>query len=194
MEPNMKEQKAALRRQARAAVELLSPAERARAAARACELLFQQPVWRQARAVLLYAPLPDELDLTAALEAALREGKVAALLRYDRARRNYSPFQVSDARRDLQPGFFGVLEPGPHCPEVPGNQLDLTLAPGVVFSIDGGRVGRGKGFYDRLLPLVSGVKCGVAFDEQLVPTVPLEPHDVRLNCILTPTRWLPIAG
>jgi len=122
MEPNLNAQKAALRRQVRAEVERLSPAERALAAARACELLFQQPLWRQARTVLLYAPLPDELDLSPALETALREGKVAALLRYDRARRNYSPFRVSDGRKDLRRGFFGVLEPGPQCPAVPGNQ------------------------------------------------------------------------
>jgi 5-formyltetrahydrofolate cyclo-ligase len=66
----------------------------------------------------------------------------------------------------------------------------LVLVPGVAFDSHGRRLGRGKGFYDQLLAFVRGTKCGVAFDEQIVPEIPIEPHDVRLNCILTPTRWI----
>jgi 5-formyltetrahydrofolate cyclo-ligase len=51
-------------------------------------------------------------------------------------------------------------------------------------------LGRGKGFYDRLLPGVRGVTCGVAFDEQVFRELPSAPHDVHLSCILTPTRWI----
>lgn len=189
-----REAKAAVRRHVRVELERLSATDRAAAAARVCALLFRQPIWKNSRTVLLYAPLPDELDISAVLETALQDGKLAALLRYNRVQRNYAAFEVTNRQQDLQPGYFGVLEPGPQCREIPLNQLDLTLIPGVAFSFDGGRVGRGKGFYDRLLPLVSGVKCGVAFDHQVLPTVPLEPHDIRLNCILTPTRWLQIAG
>jgi 5-formyltetrahydrofolate cyclo-ligase len=188
------EAKAALRHQIRLDLQRLSPAERALASAKACAMLFQQPLWQRADTVLLYAPLPMELDISTVLDVALGEGKVTALLRYDAERQLYSPCQIRDRRRDLERGLFGVSEPRIECHEVSLNQLDLTLAPGVVFSVDGGRVGRGKGFYDRLLPTVSGVKCGVAFDQQLVPTVPMETHDVRLDCILTPTRWLQIAG
>jgi 5-formyltetrahydrofolate cyclo-ligase len=66
----------------------------------------------------------------------------------------------------------------------------LALVPGVAFDVRGGRLGRGRGFYDRLLAGVSGAKCGVAFDEQIVDAVPAGPLDIRLNCILTPTRWI----
>jgi 5-formyltetrahydrofolate cyclo-ligase len=51
-------------------------------------------------------------------------------------------------------------------------------------------LGRGKGFYDRLLANVTSVKCGVAQDEQTVPILPAEPHDIAMDFILTPTRWL----
>jgi 5-formyltetrahydrofolate cyclo-ligase len=69
----------------------------------------------------------------------------------------------------------------------------LVLAPGVGFDAAGGRLGRGRGFYDRLLAHISGIKCGVAFDPQLVERIPMERHDARMNCILTPTRWLEIS-
>jgi 5-formyltetrahydrofolate cyclo-ligase len=102
----------------------------------------------------------------------------------------YTARQIVEPVRDLVPGKFGIREPAAHCPEVPLNRLDLALVPGIAFDVSGGRLGRGKGFYDRLLPAVNGLKCGVAFDEQIVDAVPVGPMDVRLNCILTPTRWI----
>jgi 5-formyltetrahydrofolate cyclo-ligase len=66
----------------------------------------------------------------------------------------------------------------------------LILVPGVAFDLRGYRLGRGKGFYDQLLAAVRGPTCGVGFDEQIVDAVPVEPHDVRLSCLLTPTRWI----
>ena len=190
----IKEEKAEARRRIRTELKRMSPAERSQASAKACALLFQQPIWKTARTVLLFAPLPTELDISPVLDTALVEGKVTALLRYDAHRQGYAPCRVHNKASDLQPGQLGILEPRPDCPELPLNQLDLALVSGVVFAVDGGRIGRGKGYYDRLLSSVSGVKCGVAFDQQMVPTVPLEDHDIRLDCILTPTRWLQIAG
>ena len=86
-------------------------------------------------------------------------------------------------------GRFGVREPGADCPLISLNQLDLILVPGVTFDLTGHRLGRGKGFYDRLLAGFCGHKCGVAFEAQIVAAVPAEPHDVLVNSILTPTRW-----
>ena len=67
---------------------------------------------------------------------------------------------------------------------------DLILVPGVAFDLHGRRLGRGKGFYDQLLAAVRGTTCGVAFEQQMVREVPVEPHDIHLNSILTPTRWI----
>ncbi len=90
----------------------------------------------------------------------------------------------------MRTGRFGIREPVDRCTHLGLNRLDLILVPGVAFDLNGRRVGRGKGYYDRLLRLASGRKCGVGFDEQLVSEVPVEAHDILLNCILTPTRWL----
>jgi 5-formyltetrahydrofolate cyclo-ligase len=98
--------------------------------------------------------------------------------------------RVQNLGTDLGPGQFGIREPLATCQEVELNRLDFVLVPGVAFDLHGRRLGRGKGFYDQLLPAVRGQTCGVAFDEQIVCEVPVEPRDVHLNCILTPTRWI----
>ena len=177
-------------RTVRTALGRLSVEERTRQSRAVCERLTGQPHWPGARAVLLFAPLDGEPDLWSLLERALRAGKQVALPRFVRASGLYEAAQIHDANADVIAGQFGVREPRGDCPALPLNRLDLVLVPGVAFDRQCHRLGRGKGFYDRLLAAVPGWKCGVAFDEQLVSALPCEPHDVPLNCILTPSHWL----
>ncbi len=164
--------------------------ERRSVAKRLCERLREQHVWSAARTVLLFAPLPDEPDTWPLLAVAIASGKLVGLPAFVAGTNGYTARQILDPTRDLTTGQFGIREPAATCPEVPLNRLDLVLVPGIAFDTRGGRLGRGKGFYDRLLSAVNGTKCGVAFDEQIVDAVPVGPMDVRLNCILTPTRWI----
>ena len=186
----VKEAKAALRRQIVSDLAKISAAERLAASAQARALLENQRAWRQATVVLLFAPLPAELDIWPLLAGIIAAGKVASLPRFVAETGRYTACRVQDPERDVRPGRFGIREPNPLCPEVPLNRLDFVLAPGVAFDLHGRRLGRGKGFYDQLLAGVRGTTCGVAYDEQIVREVPVEPHDVYLNCILTPTRWI----
>lgn len=181
--------KAHLRLQAQAALRGLSSAQRAEGSERAVQSLKAQRAWREARSVLFYAPIQGELDLWP-LVAARPASKVIALPRYDAETKSYMACLVQDLSRDLQVGYYGIREPAAHCSKAVLNQLDLVLVPGVAFDQHGRRLGRGKGFYDQLLATIPGVKCGVAFDEQIVDEVPVAPHDMAVNCILTPTRWL----
>jgi len=68
------------------------------------------------------------------------------------------------------------------------------LVPGVGFSPSGGRLGRGRGYYDRMLADLPGVRCGVAFDLQVISELPLEPHDARLDHLVTPSLCLSISS
>ena len=190
---NATELKAKLRDQMRTKLKSISPAERITASTQLCARLQNEIIWRDARSVLLFTPLPDEPDIRPLLDAAWAGGKTTALLRFDAARDLYLACRVQSPG-ELRPGKFGVPEPGPECPVLELNQLDFLLVPGVAFALDGGRLGRGKGYYDRLLAEVPGHKCGVAFDWQLVASVPAEPHDVRLNSLLTPSRWRQCQG
>jgi 5-formyltetrahydrofolate cyclo-ligase len=182
--------KASLREQIRARFKNLPAAERVTASAPLCARLLEQPIWSAVRSVLLFAPLPDEPDIWPLLAEAIAAGKTVALPAFVPGTNTYSARQIIDPARDIIAGQFGIPEPVAACAEFPLNRLDLVLVPGVAFDARGGRLGRGKGFYDRLLTDVRGTKCGVAFDDQIVDAVPVGPLDIRLNCILTPTRWI----
>jgi 5-formyltetrahydrofolate cyclo-ligase len=187
-------EKNALRAQIRAGLKRMPLERRVAASVEACARLAEQAVWQKAQSILFYAPLPEELDVWPLLMTALAAGRTVSLPRFDAEQKNYVACHIRDAARDLREGQFGILEPGELCPRISLNRLDLILVPGIAFDLNGYRLGRGKGHYDRLLAEAGGPTCGVAFDEQIVSQIPTEPHDVRLNCILTPTRWQYAAG
>lgn len=189
--------KAALRRELRPRAQRVPAAERAVASAAAARILAARPEWTRAERVLVYAPLADELDFAELAAARARaDGSGTgwvALPRFDPVRGEYGAARVRDWEQDLVPGAFGIREPAPHCPGVPLNQLDFALVPGLGFDREGRRLGRGRGFYDRMLASFRGTACGVAMDWQVVAAIPTGPHDQVVNCILTPTRWLAVA-
>ena len=190
MPESLTELKATLRERLRAEVRELTRAQREDAAVEICARLIEQPAWKSARSVLLFAPLADEPNVRPLLHAALDAGKLIALPRFSDATGHYEAAVVRDMEKDFVEGKFGILEPGPACEVADLKRLDLILVPGVAFDWQGHRLGRGTGFYDRLLVEVSGKTCGVGFDQQIISAIPVEPHDVCLNCILTPSHWL----
>lgn len=185
-----KARKTSLRARVQSTVAKIEPEEKAAASAAAVALLAQRTEWRNARTVLMFAPMPDELDLWPLVELGRTQGKTIALPSYDSTTDCYVCRGISDLERDLIRGYRGIREPSVECPLILGNRLDLTLVPGVAFDLRGCRLGRGKGFYDRILLGVDSLTCGAVFDQRVVDEVPVEPHDIRVNCILTPTRWI----
>ena len=182
--------KTTLRARLRAELKAHSSASAASASAALCVRLRASPVWQTARAVLLFFPLPSEPDISPLLDEALASGKLLALPRFNATTNAYEPVQVRDLARDLVTGPFGVREPTADCPLVTMNRLDLALVPGLAFDARGDRLGRGKGHYDRLLAGFPGRTVGVTFDFQVVAQVPVEPNDIVLDAVVTPTRWL----
>ena len=190
MDATIQEAKIALRRLVGERMGRMPGEVRDKASAQARALLAAQPLWQRARSVLFYAPLPGELDVWPLLSVALRASKKVALPRFDQQTKAYAACQVQNPETDLQAGRFGIREPGEQCPRMAPGVLDLILIPGVAFDAQGGRLGRGKGYYDQLLEVTQGRRCGVAFDEQTVEKIPCEAHDARMDCLLTPTRWI----
>jgi 5-formyltetrahydrofolate cyclo-ligase len=186
METNNQKEKNELRFQIRAVLQKISPAVRAVESIGLCERL--EPQLRSARAILFFAPLPDELDVWPLLEKFLAAGKTCALPGFDPASQNYLARQIKNLSADVIAGKFGVREPAPGGVEMPLGKFDLVLVPGVAFDLRGNRLGRGRGFYDRLLAKTSGVKCGVGYDFQLQEKIPAEPHDAPVDFIFTPSR------
>ena len=146
----------------------------------------------QARVVLGYASFGSELDTHPFLRAVLAGGRDLVLPRIDRAARRLALHRVEGLESDLRAGIWGILEPDPaRCRPVTPAQIDFVLVPGLAFDPDGGRVGYGAGYYDRLLgewpepvpPLVAA-----AFDFQVVPAVPVSATDHRVDVVVTESR------
>lgn len=154
----------------------------------AVDRVAQHPAWASAGTVFLFVPFGTEIDLWPLAILAKTAGKRVCVPAFDAALRAYRPKELPDPTRDLVSGRMGIREPGPGCAWFDPAALDFLIVPGLAYDPKGGRLGRGRGHYDRLLPHSRGVTCGVGFDEQIVPQVPVESHDVKLNAVLTPTR------
>lgn len=94
---------------------------------------------------------------------------------------------VKNPARELIRGAFGILEPSPTLTIVPAEAIDAFLCPGLAFDSQGGRLGRGRGFYDRMLTSSrdDAVKIGVCFPHQIVPDTFMESHDIHMDELLS---------
>jgi 5-formyltetrahydrofolate cyclo-ligase len=91
------------------------------------------------------------------------------------------------APADLVVGAFGILEPPTAAPLCPLEEIELFLCPGMAFTDSGSRLGRGKGYYDRVLAASpAATRVGVCFREQVVPAIPVDPHDQAMHFLATP--------
>src|SRR3974377_1508728 len=135
--PELPNAKATLRTRVRAAVGKLPPAARIALSAQACARLAEQTVWREAKRILCFAPLPDEPDILPLLGQALRDGRIVALPRFSDATRTYTAARIRDLQTDIRPGKFGIHEPHAGCEELPMDSFELVLVPGVAFDQHG---------------------------------------------------------
>ena len=188
MNTDMDKIKSGLRSTIRERLSRISEAVRAVESIELCDRL--EPQLQSARTILFFSPLADELDVWPLLEKFLAAGKICALPSFDPVTQTYAARRVVDLQIDVVTGKFGVREPASRCEEMPLDRFDLILVPGVAFDVSGNRLGRGKGFYDRLLAGASGIKCGVGYDFQLLESVPTDLHDARVDFVFTPSRGL----
>ena len=136
----------------------------------------------EARTVLLYAADPDEVDLTALLDAAPPRFRML-LPRIESGRLVPVTYSAGDP---LAIGTFGVREPSGPAVEPGDAGIDTVIVPGVAFSAAGGRLGRGRGLYDRFLPqLPDAVRIGVCAERFVIDGLPLEEHDVMMDLVVS---------
>ncbi|MDP7174960.1 MAG: 5-formyltetrahydrofolate cyclo-ligase [SAR324 cluster bacterium] len=162
-----------------------SATEKTPAEQRMLKFLQSWDVFRQAETIHIFISKTDEPDTSPIIESAWESGKTVAV-----------PCVVPDTFelfhsqlntfKDLSSGALGVLEPSPEGriamnPE----SFDLVIIPGVAFDHLGGRLGYGKGYYDRFLEQTGAFRLALAFDFQVLVRVPTEKHDVPMNGILT---------
>jgi 5-formyltetrahydrofolate cyclo-ligase len=161
----------------------LSLEARAKQSAAICQAVAASSEWKMARTVGLFSPLPSEPNIDL-LWAVLGERTVC----YPRIHGEDLIFiRVPERAALLETGRWNLMEPE-HKEDavVPPEDLDLLLVPGLAFTADRHRLGRGKGYYDRLLAsaALKAHTIGVCFREQLVPMLPTEPHDQPVKRVI----------
>lgn len=99
-------------------------------------------------------------------------------------------------RPPRSPGPLGIRQPLPDTPEAAPGALHAVLVPGCAFDSEGGRLGWGRGYYDRFLATLGPdvLRIGVALPCQLLPRVPTGDHDIRMHAVVTPHRWVDISA
>lgn len=175
-------EKQALRKQIRERVKLITEGDREASSQRLCEAVAATETWQQAAMVLLYCALPDEIDLQPLFDCAMAQDKRIVL-----------PVTKADGTLDLRlyepslstvKGLYDITEPSAEMPLLEDlSQIDLAIIPGRAFTREGIRLGRGKGYYDRLLPSLECPKWGVGFACQMVESIESEPWDVRMDAV-----------
>ena len=175
--------KAAIRHAMKAWKAALTAAEKDVAEIAVAQRLEQCPEFMAAKHILLYHALPDELQTRLILER-WTDRKLLYLPRVNGNSLEILPFCGSAS---LHSGAFGIREPeGDVMADV--GLMDLIIVPGVAFDFSGNRLGRGKGFYDRLLCEAQCPLVGIAYDFQLVEALPSESHDIPMTRIVTDKR------
>ena len=175
------------RRELLARVTLLDPQDRHEAAAEAARRVVRLREWRSAQTVLLFLAMSDELDTTPLAMAAWQAGKTVCVPRIAGRRMELVTLASLSDRLTPAPGLPRVMQPTTGR-TVQAATLDFALVPGVGFTRAGDRLGRGGGYYDRLLarPDLIAATCGYTYDVQLVADLPTEPHDRSVQIVATP--------
>lgn len=158
---------------------LLSDDERRSAAESVFSMLEQTAAFMMSDRILMYHSLPDELSTLEFIDKwhgrkhfflPRVNGVNLDILPYDKSRLEYGAFHIEEPTGDDVRDIADV---------------ELVVVPAVAYDRNGNRVGRGKGYYDRLLESTKALKVGVGYDFQLVELVDAEPHDVPVDIVIT---------
>lgn len=135
---------------------------------------------KSAKTVALYASLPDEV-ISDELIALLAAEKRVVLPRVAGEDMDFYPYEPSQ----MEVGAFGITEPQGEGAIDP-TEIDVIIVPGVAFTTNGKRCGRGKGYYDKYLSREGfrATKMGICYAEQLAEDIPNEPHDIVMDCVI----------
>jgi 5-formyltetrahydrofolate cyclo-ligase len=178
--------KSDLRRRLRDSLASMTDAQRHAKSLAACTAIAASPEYRAASVVMLYLPMLHEVDTALLALKCWQDGKKVVVPKVSWDQRRMLPVEITSLTSGLTTSGMGVREPSSGNP-IPLYLVDLVIVPGLGFTEDGYRIGRGMGFYDRFLAQNDflGVSCGLAFEEQIVPSLPLLDHDMPLSMLAT---------
>ena len=144
------------------------------------------PAFVQAQQVLLYYSLPDEVQTHEFIERWKDEKQIILPVVVGETELELRRYK---GKQNMAKGAFGIKEPIGEAFKAFQN-IDLVIIPGVSFDRQGNRLGRGKGYYDRLLPKINAAKIGICYDFQVSDEIPTSEFDIPMDEVLTETGFL----
>lgn len=193
---NMTPNKTEIRARMKEFLQGVSLTDRHKRSLDACTLLASTKEFKSSQIIMLFLSMKQEVETSALAMKAWQEGKSIAAPRMDWQGRRMEPVEIKSLDVGLQETAFGVREPV-EGPEVALGMIDIVVIPGLAFDRRGYRVGRGRGFYDRFLSQqeFNGLRIGLCFHEQLLTeAIPMEPHDIPMDLIVTDREIVRCAG
>lgn len=167
--------KATLRKRMRQACEVID--DRTIRSVQLWAHLAELPAYASARTVMAFASMDSEPDTDGLFARLHHDGKMLVLPRIESG-----ALVAARVVNGFSNGQWGIREPDGEA--IDPSTIDLVVVPGVAFTADGHRLGHGKAYYDRFLVGLRAVTVGACFDEQIVPEMPIEPHDVQLHHVV----------
>ncbi len=145
---------------------------------------FSLDYYKKAKAIMFYVDMRNEVVTKEAIVKALSDAKKVAVPKVKKGN-GLLAIEITNLN-ELTPGTFGVLEPKEK-EEFILQDIDIVVVPGVVFDRKGQRIGYGAGYYDNFLPKLrpDTKKIAIAFEMQLKDSIPTEPHDIKMDMIIT---------
>jgi len=148
-----------------------------------------------AKSVLMYVSFRSEVDTFEQLKGILCLGKKLTVPLVDSKQKTLTLYEIKDIS-ELEPGYMGIPEPNVNEDrKVDLKDIDIVVIPGTGFDLQGNRLGYGGGYYDRLLADTDKniPKAALAYEEQIVEVIPAEPHDMKMDIIITDERVLRVS-
>ncbi len=179
-------EKAELRGQLRNRLLSMPEPQRKTKSKKACQNLISTDEFQRASIVMMYLSLPHEVDTSEAILHAWQLGKTVAVPKISWQQRHMIPVQITSLETGFSTGAWGLRNPTGGLP-IPFGDIDLVVAPALGFDRQGNRLGRGGSFYDRFFANkdVKAVRCGLAFAEQVLDTIPVTESDQPVHFLVT---------
>ena len=143
------------------------------------------PDYRDAELIHCYVSIPGEVDTWVLIGDALRGKKRIVVPIVHKGETNLLHSEISDISELIQKGGMGLYRPSGKVLPVDFQTIDLVIVPGVAFDRMGNRLGFGRGYYDRFLEKVGAIKVGLAFEFQILDSVPTAETDVPVDLVVT---------
>lgn len=155
--------------------------------------LIESDIYNKSKKIFTYVSFGSEIDTIKFIKYALNDNKEIYVPKTDKTKKEMVAIRINSLD-NMSVDNWGILEPKSVDKNKIGEDFDLILMPGLAFDRKGNRIGYGGGYYDKYLSQFKEIsnKLVLAYDFQIVNNIENEPHDIKVNCIITNNEFIKI--